>query len=619
MIRDEPFLTVGSVLKDRYIIEAEVGRGGFSVVYKATDKQLETTVALKLLVPPPVAALSAKERLRREVVALQKLHHSSIIRIYDLYEDDHWSFIIMDFLDGCTLDQQVAQHGPLTQEQTIDVGRQIADALRLVHRNGILHRDVKPQNIMLTKNNQIVLTDFGSAKIEGQATFTAAGAIVGTMGYLAPEVFDGGRPDGRSDIYSLGMCLYFAIMGALPQGGSNYLPPPPTVEGFQPSKVGSLITGELDRVIAQATMMEPGNRFQTMDRMVQALSGEWQLPAVTHNRPLQFCLRCGGPDLLELSVCPSCRSQTEQGDTYIFVEAQLGHESRKHVKQVLQEVTGLASYSSCLTDAAKGVKSLLRTTSKSAPGIVAKFRAQHIPTYSIQLKYPISHIPHMLSVLLFLNLTIGLAAGLWYSSVFFWGALMFSAITVMAVHRTVREPFMRPRSVTLNLPIDVESQVLDTLASLPSGTAKNIFADIVRTGSSLYERAKKEATDPLFAQKLVASIRLSEEVASAVGQQDQTLMALSRHANIHSHTPDPSSLEVIGKCEANRDKLVQKLLELLSTLALMKVHQGSGYGSDLEELEAITRELEEDSKIQLEAADEVKAYLEAGDKEAVLC
>ena len=81
------------------------------------------------------------------------------------------------------------------------------------------------------------------------------------MGYLAPEVFDGGRPDGRSDIYSLGMCLYFAIIGALPQGGSNYLPPPPKVEGFQPSKEGISITSELDRVISRATMVEPGHRF----------------------------------------------------------------------------------------------------------------------------------------------------------------------------------------------------------------------------------------------------------------------------------------------------------------------------------------------------------------------
>ncbi len=617
MSREEPFIEVGSVLKDRYLIEAEIGRGGFSVVYKATDKQLGTTIAIKLLIPPPVAALSAKERLRREVIALQKLHHPNIIRIYDLYEDDHWSFMIMDYLDGCTLDQQVAQHGPLSQEQTKDVGHKIADALRLVHKNGILHRDVKPQNIMLTKNGQVVLTDFGSAKIEGQATFTATGAIVGTMGYLAPEVFDGGRPDGRSDIYSLGMCLYFAMLGELPQGGSSYLPPPPRVEGFQPSKEGTSISSELDRAIAQATMLEPGHRFQTIDRMVQALSGEWQVPAISQSRPLQFCLRCGGADLLELSICPSCRGQIDQGDTYILVEGQLGHETRKHVKNVLQEVTGLSSHSSRLTDAVKGVKSLLRTTSQVAPGIVAKLRAQHIPTYSIQLKYPFLYIPRALSVLMCLNLTIGIAVGLWYSSLFFGLAVMFAGITVMAVSRTVREPLLRPGSATLNLPKDVEAQAFNTLASLPSGTAKNIFADIVRTGSRLYESAKKENIDPLFAQKLVASIRLAEEVASVLGQQDQTLMALSKHAT--ANPSRSSALEVIGKCEAHRDKLVQKLLELLSTLAVIKVNQGSSHDDALQELDAITTELEEDSKIQLEAAEEVKAYLEAGDEEAVLC
>ena len=617
MTGEEPFLLVGSVLKERYAIEAEVGRGGYSVVYKAHDTKLGTTVAIKLLVPPPVAAISAKERLRREVVALQKLNHPSIIRIYDLHDDAHWSFIIMDYLHGGTLDQHVARHGPLTEDNAKQVGRQVAEALALTHQHGILHRDVKPQNIMLTNGYHAILTDFGSAKIEGQATFTATGAFVGTMDYLAPEVFNGVRPDGRSDVFSLGMSLYFALTGKLPEGGSKHLPPPPREEGFHPSEAGISLSSEFDQIVARATMAEPGGRFHTMDGMAKALTGEWLLPTVSHNPPLKFCLRCGGPDLLELSVCSSCRSQTDRGDTCIFVEKELEAESRTHVQHTLQKVTGLSRNSSRLIDTIKGAKSLLRVTQDVAPGIVAKLRTKQIPAYSIPLKKAFSKAPLFLRVLLLVNFSVGFWAGLYHSSLFIWVSPLFFGVALIATKRTILAPLIRPGAGNLSLPRDLEAKVFKTLATLPASPALDLFADIVRTGSGLYESAKKDSLDPLFAHKLTSSIQLSCDVATDLSRLDQTLLAISKH--VRSNPTERKFTELMGSWEAHRDKLVQKLLELLSTLATMQAHQGSSYESALQELEAITKELEEDSKIQMEAAAEVREYLEAGNKEVASC
>jgi len=617
MIGEKSFLSVGATLKNRYYIEAEVGRGGYSVVYKAQDTKLQTTVAIKLLVPPPVAAITAKERLRREVVALQKLNHPSIIRIYDLNEEEHWSFIIMDYIDGGTLDQHVARHGPLSENEAREIGQQLSAALALAHQHGILHRDIKPQNIMLNRDGQAIITDFGSAKIEGQATFTATGAFVGTMDYIAPEVFNGDRPDGRSDIYSLGMSLYFAATGTLPQSHSKLMPPTPRENGFFPSTTGASISSEFDEIVARSTTVNPGQRFHTIKGMAKALNGDWLMPQVSQSTSLKFCLRCGGPDLLEISICPSCRTQTDGGDTCIFIEKELEQESRTHVQHILQKVSGISSKSSRLMDTVNGAKTLLRVPQESASGIVAKLRIKNIPAYSIPIKKAFSKAPFFLRMFLLINFAVGFSAGFFHSTFFIWVTPLFFGVALISTKRTILSPLIRPGAKTLSLPKDLETKVFKTLEILPSGSTRDLFADIVRTGSGLYAIAQKESLDPLFVHKLMTSMEFSCEVATDLSHLDQALLAISKHAR--SNPTKRKSMELMGTCEAHRDKMIQKLLEFLSILAMMKLHQGTGYDSALSELEAVTKELEEDCTIQIEAATEVKEYLEAGDKEVESC
>ena len=143
------FLEPGSVLKERYEIAGEIGRGGFSVVYDALDRELGHRVALKLLVPPPAVAEKARERMRREAMAVRSLNHPNIVRVFDFLEEGPWSFVVMEKVSGGDLHAHIGRNGPLEPDAARRLGEDLASALATAHRQGILHRDVKPHNILL--------------------------------------------------------------------------------------------------------------------------------------------------------------------------------------------------------------------------------------------------------------------------------------------------------------------------------------------------------------------------------------------------------------------------------------------------------------------------------------
>src|SRR6266550_2199133 len=216
MVAEPTYLAPGVVLQDRYEIADEIGRGGFSIVYRARDRRVGADVAIKLLVPPPAAARLARERLRREVQAVRQLSHPNIVAVYDVVDDGPWSFVVMEYVAGPDLAVRVRQRGPLDPDAAALLGREITAALAAAHRHGILHRDVKPQNILLAPDGRARLTDFGSARLAGQETVTQTGGLVGTADYAAPEQLAGGRGDARADEYALGVTLYYALTAELP-------------------------------------------------------------------------------------------------------------------------------------------------------------------------------------------------------------------------------------------------------------------------------------------------------------------------------------------------------------------------------------------------------------------
>jgi predicted Ser/Thr protein kinase len=263
-------LAVGQVLAGRFEILRELGRGGYSVVYAALDQAVGAEVALKVLVPPPVAAREARERLRREVQAIRGLRHPHVVGVHDYVEDEAVAFVVMDLVRGSDLSAVIGNRGPLAPDRVAAMGQALAEGLAAAHRAGILHRDIKPANILLGEDGHPWLTDFGSARLDSQAPMTRTGGLVGTVAYLAPEVWLGARPDARADVFALGLTLFEAVTGSLPHRPSAHLPPPPEETGFHPATDRPGIPAWLDLVIARATTADPRHRFATAEQLAKA-------------------------------------------------------------------------------------------------------------------------------------------------------------------------------------------------------------------------------------------------------------------------------------------------------------------------------------------------------------
>ncbi len=210
------------VVAGRYSIVRELGRGGMGIVFLARDVALERPVAIKLL--PPALALNAEHRARfvREARAAARLSHPNIVPIHSVEEHAELAFFVMGFVDGETLSARVGRGGPLSVTDAIRLTQEVAWALAHAHGHGVIHRDVKPDNILLERDaGRAIVTDFGIARVDGGPTASNPGAIIGTPRYMSPEQANGEAVDGRSDLYSLGAVAYFATTGRAPIDGDS--------------------------------------------------------------------------------------------------------------------------------------------------------------------------------------------------------------------------------------------------------------------------------------------------------------------------------------------------------------------------------------------------------------
>ncbi|MEZ5177419.1 MAG: protein kinase [Acidimicrobiales bacterium] len=204
----------GRVLAGRYRLNAPIASGGMAQVWEATDDVLARRVAVKVLHPHLARDESFVRRFRAEAIAAARLAHPSIVSVYDTLADDGVNAIVMELVTGTTMRADLDQHGPLALNAVLAIGTQVADALAAAHAAGLVHRDVKPANILLSADGRVLVADFGIAKAAEGADLTSDGGMVGTAKYLAPEQIEGGRIDGRTDLYALGVVLYEALTGA---------------------------------------------------------------------------------------------------------------------------------------------------------------------------------------------------------------------------------------------------------------------------------------------------------------------------------------------------------------------------------------------------------------------
>ena len=213
------------VLGGRYRVERELGRGGMAKVFLGTDTVLGRQVAIKLLAPQFADDESFVQRFRREAQAAAQISHQNIVSVFDTGSDDGVHFIVMEHVEGRTLAEFLAGGGRIMPDRAIDIAMDVCRALEAAHAQGVIHRDIKPGNIMLNPRGDVKVTDFGIARMTATAeTIAQTAAVLGTAAYLSPEQAQGLPVDGRSDIYSLGCVLYEMVTGRPRSSGNRRSP-----------------------------------------------------------------------------------------------------------------------------------------------------------------------------------------------------------------------------------------------------------------------------------------------------------------------------------------------------------------------------------------------------------
>jgi eukaryotic-like serine/threonine-protein kinase len=259
----------GSLFDGRYRILRKIGAGGMANVYLAEDQELGRRVAIKILNERHANDDQFVERFRREAKNAAALSHPNIVSIYDRGEAEGTYYIAMEYLDGRSLKELIVTRGDAPVPVAVEYARQILSALRFAHRHGIVHRDIKPHNVLVNAEGAVKVTDFGIARA-GASQMTEAGSIVGTAQYLSPEQARGGDVDQRSDLYSLGVVLYELLTGTVPFTGDTpveiamkHLSQTPE----PPSKLRPDVPRELDMVVMRALAKDPADRYQTAEEM----------------------------------------------------------------------------------------------------------------------------------------------------------------------------------------------------------------------------------------------------------------------------------------------------------------------------------------------------------------
>lgn len=266
---------MGLLLSNRYELLEKIGEGGMGIVYKARCTLLNRLVAIKILKEELNNSEDFIARFKREANSIASTAHPNIVSIYDVGSDKNINYIVMEYVNGKTLKQTIKENIRLNQLKTLDIALQIAKALECAHKNNIIHRDIKSDNILITEDNIVKLTDFGIAKVIDSATITTPNKIIGSVHYFSPEQAKGKIVDRRTDIYALGVVMYEMITGQVPYNAE--MPISVAVMHIQepvtpPNEIITDISENINRIILKALEKEPINRFQTSKEFADILN-----------------------------------------------------------------------------------------------------------------------------------------------------------------------------------------------------------------------------------------------------------------------------------------------------------------------------------------------------------
>lgn len=279
---------LNTLLCDRYRLEGRIATGGMGTVFRAIDEKLDREVAVKLLAANLAEDEKFVERFRREARAAAGLRHPNIANVFDAGEEDDSHFIVMELAHGKDLARLLREEGPLSVDRALPIVMQICRALGHAHAAGIIHRDVKPANVIIGDKDVVKVTDFGIARAADDSKLTMTGSVLGTAHYISPEQANGTELSPRSDIYSLGIVTYEVLTGALPFTGDSLMGVAMrhvTDDVPAPSLINHDVPPLVDSVVQRATQKDPAERFADTSEMEQALAAALDEPTAADLAP----------------------------------------------------------------------------------------------------------------------------------------------------------------------------------------------------------------------------------------------------------------------------------------------------------------------------------------------
>ncbi len=265
---------LGTVVDGRYEVLSRIARGGMATVYLAQDRRLDRRVALKVMHPHLADGSDVVARFRREARAAARLSHPGVVGVYDQGTEGEASYLTMEYVDGATLRRRLTSQGALTLGESLQILEAVLDALAAAHRAGLVHRDVKPENVLISRDGVVKVADFGLARAVTEATMSTTGALLGTVAYLSPEIVTSGSADARADVYAAGVMLYEMLTGHQPFEGEtpiqvaykhvhDTIPPPSDEVAWLPL--------EVDEYVASLTARDPDRRPRSADVALREL------------------------------------------------------------------------------------------------------------------------------------------------------------------------------------------------------------------------------------------------------------------------------------------------------------------------------------------------------------
>jgi eukaryotic-like serine/threonine-protein kinase len=273
----------------RYRVEGLLGTGAMGEVYRAYDPAIDRTVAIKVVRPELVAGSGGEqllERFRREARAAGRRFHPNIVAIWDFGDDNGMPFLVMELVDGCSLDQLIKSSGPLAPARSVAIINQVLGALGFAHENRIVHRDIKPSNIMLVQDDHVKVADFGIARLEA-SEFTIVGDLLGTPAYMAPEQLSGGPIDHRTDLFAAGVILFEMLTGVKPFRGKSITEIMSFMEKRGPEDIRALnpaVPDAMKQVIGKSVAFDPAQRYADAAAFSKALTDALPVAAEPQDR-----------------------------------------------------------------------------------------------------------------------------------------------------------------------------------------------------------------------------------------------------------------------------------------------------------------------------------------------